>query len=203
MEPSIKLSLDPAGRGRPARSWGPRATEISAAGTRGTTTTPSPSMNVRSAQHAVSHGPWLLVAQELMVGHPVTELGPALVEDLLALHPGRLGLAEPDPADRWGIDQIEILVSGGHGYCLQDDYATVGDAAFDLVLLAVGSLDAPCDEETRHRLMEAALGGLDVARRQAYIGNLLLRLLDWPIRRNRPEEIEFWLARADSLLDGS
>lgn len=210
-------------------------------------------------QHAVTDGPWLFVAQELMVGTPITTLGPALVDDLLALHPSRLGLAEPDPTDRWGIDQIEILVSGGHDYCLHEplrrydhrtrrlveriesigaelspeqlrgtdlvhadlhlgnllqvggrlsavvdlDYATCGDAAFDLILLAVGSLDAPCDEVTRHRLMEAAVGGLDEAKRQAYVANLLLRLLDWPIRKHRPEEIEFWLARADALLDGS
>lgn len=211
------------------------------------------------AQHAACDGSWLFVAQDFMPGQPVTGLGPALVDDLLALHPARLGLAEPDVADEWGIDQIEILTSGGHGYCLHEplrrhdhrtrriveriesigrelspeqlrgndlvhadlhlgnllqiggrlsaivdlDFTTVGDAAFDLVLLAVGSLDAPCDDETRRRLMDAALDGLDEARRQAYVANLLLRLLDWPIRRNRPEEIEFWLDRADGLLDGA
>jgi hypothetical protein len=33
------------------------------------------------------------------------------------------------------------------------------------------------------------------------VSHVLLRLLDWSIRRERTGEIEFWLARADELLD--
>jgi len=208
-------------------------------------------------QHVVHADRWLLVAQQLMAGDPVTELTDGIVTDVLAIHESRLGLADTDADERWGTDQIEILVDGGRGYCLHEplrnhdartrrvveriesigrrlspaqlsgnndivhadlhpgnllqsdgrlaavvdlDYARVGDAAFDLVFLAVSSIAHPCTDATRRRLMEIGLDSLDPARRQAYVANLLLRLLDWPIRKNRVDEIEFWLPRVDMLL---
>ena len=80
------------------------------------------------------------------------------------------------------------------------DYARVGDAAFDLVFLAVSAIGMPCERGTRDYLQQVGLDPLDASRRLAYVGNLMLRLLDWPIRKNRTEEIEFWLSKADSLL---
>ena len=209
-------------------------------------------------QQLVEHDGWLLVAQEFMAGDPVTGLSESLVDDLLGLHHARLGLGATQPGNQWGTDQIEILVSGGRGYCLHEplrqydhrtrrvveriesiggelrpeqlagddivhadlhpgnllqvdgglasvvdlDYARTGDAAFDLAFLAVSSLAYPCPGSVRRQLITTGLDALDPARRQAYVGNLLLRLLDWPIRKRRTEEIEFWLPKADWLLDG-
>ena len=209
-------------------------------------------------QHVVQIDDWLLVAQQFMAGDPVTRLTEAVVNDLLALHRARLGLGATDSPERWGTDQIEILVSGGRGYCLHEplrsydsrtrqvveriesigrqltpeqlagndivhadlhpgnflqsncqlaavvdlDYARTGDAAFDLASLAVSSVATPCEGNTRQHLVEIGLDALDEPRRHAYVGNLLLRLLDWPIRKNRTEEIEFWLPKVDWLLDG-
>lgn len=82
------------------------------------------------------------------------------------------------------------------------DYARTGDGAFDLAFLAVSSIAYPCDEGTREHLLEIGLDALDPPRRRAYVGNLLLRLLDWPIGKNRIEEVEFWLLKVDWLLDG-
>lgn len=82
------------------------------------------------------------------------------------------------------------------------DYARSGDAAFDLAFLAVSSVACACDEGTREHILEIGLDALDLPRRQAYVGNLLLRLLDWPIRKNRVAEVEFWLPKVDWLLDG-
>jgi hypothetical protein len=58
----------------------------------------------------------------------------------------------------------------------------------------------PVDRGVRSRLFERGVHSLPDARRSAYLGHLLLRFLDWPIRKTRPDEIEFWLAEADDLL---
>lgn len=210
-------------------------------------------------QHVVHADGWLFVAQQFMNGEAVDRLSAPMVEDLMTLHRSRLGLAPADAECQWGADQIEILVSGGRGYCLHEplrsydkrtrrvveriesigrelvpdqlagndivhadlhpgnlletdgriaavvdlDYARTGDAAFDLAFLAVSSIACPCDPTVRDNLVAVGLDSLDPSRRQAYVGNLLLRLLDWPIRKSRTEEIEFWLPKADWLLDGS
>ena len=80
------------------------------------------------------------------------------------------------------------------------DFAMVGDAAFDLVMLALTSLPLTCESGVRSRLFAEAFDQLDDLRAQAYLGHLFVRLIDWPIRRNSPAEVEFWLARADELL---
>ena len=45
--------------------------------------------------------------------------------------------------------------------------------------------------------------GLDQARRLACVANMILRFLDWAIRKNRPGEIDFWLDHADWLFGAS
>jgi hypothetical protein len=82
------------------------------------------------------------------------------------------------------------------------DYTQVGDAAFDLTALAVGSFGVGVDPGVRSRLYERGIHALAGAQRRAYVANLVLRNLDWPIRMNRPAEIEFWLTEADRLLPG-
>ena len=210
-------------------------------------------------QHVHRDGPWLFVAQEYMAGRKVRRIDRALVDDVLALHPSRRGLAEATESNGWGDQQIKILVSGGHGFCLHQplhrhdartrrvverieeignelspdqlrgcdivhadlhpgnmlqvdgrlaaiidvDFATTGDSAFDLAFLAVSSLEYECDDKTKHMLMEVGLEGLDQARRLAYVANMILRFLDWAIRKNRPSEIDFWLDHADWLFGES
>jgi aminoglycoside phosphotransferase (APT) family kinase protein len=81
------------------------------------------------------------------------------------------------------------------------DFAQVGDAAFDLVTLALASLALSCDRGVRSRLFAAAFDGLSDVRRRAYLGHLFIRFLDWPIRRGRHDEVGFWLGHAESMLD--
>ena len=199
----------------------------------------------------------LFMSQEFMRGDAVVELTHPFVNDFFAIHEARTELAVDDDPLAWGRDQIEILTTGGRGYCLHEplhnydrrtrrvalrieeigrslepqqlqgtdivhadmhpgnmlqtdgrlagivdlDYARCGDASFDLVFLAVTSLSILSHAGVRHRLFERVRNTVDERRRLAYNGNLLLRLLDWPIRKGRPEEVEFWLKHADRLLD--
>lgn len=80
------------------------------------------------------------------------------------------------------------------------DYACLGDAAFDLTMLAVSSLGVGADPGVRSRLFAAGVDALAAPRRRAYVANLLLRNLDWSIRGHRPAAIDFWLGEADRLL---
>ncbi|MFT3854955.1 MAG: phosphotransferase [Ilumatobacteraceae bacterium] len=208
------------------------------------------------AQDVRRDGPWLFVAQELMPGHDVRRVDTALVHNVLDLHPKRLGLGDPADAARWGTRTIQLLVSGGNGYCLHEplrtydhrtrrlldrirrigvgvraaqlsgndivhadlhpgnllqsggrlsavidvDYATSGDAAFDLTFFAITSLQYDPDEATRRLLREVGLGPLDAARRQTYVAATLLQLLDWAIRKRRTDEIELWLSHSGWLF---
>ena len=93
-----------------------------------------------------------------------------------------------------------LQVEGELSAVVDLDYARVGDAAFDLACIAVASLGVDVDPGVRKRCFEQGVETLDGRRRAAYIGNLLLRNLDWPIRKNRPSEVEFWLAQSDRLL---
>lgn len=112
------------------------------------------------------------------------------------------------PDDLGGRDVVHgdlhagnLLQAGGRMAAVIDlDYTRIGDAAFDLATFALASLGVSVDRGVRSRLFERGIHSLSEARRSAYIGNLLLRCLDWPIRKNRPDDIEFWLAQADGLL---
>ena len=79
------------------------------------------------------------------------------------------------------------------------DYARLGDASFDLVMLAVSSLSTTVEAGVRTRLFRSVHALADGAR-NAYLAHLLLRCLDWPIRKGRTREVEFWIERADELL---
>ena len=92
--------------------------------------------------------------------------------------------------------QIDDRLSG----IVDTDFVKVGDAAFDLATLAVSACAIPCEGGVREQLFELAIEPLDEARRYAYIGHLLLRVLDWPIRYSRTDEVEFWLSQSDRLL---
>jgi hypothetical protein len=208
-------------------------------------------------QLVVEHDDILFVSQEFRAGEPIQRWTHGLVDDILGLHDSRLGLARLSESASWGQSQIDILTTGGQGYCLHEplhaydsrtrrvvlrieeigtslrpeqlagtdivhadlhpgnmlqsdgrlaavidlDYTRAGDAGFDLVFLAVSSLGLAADGGVRRRLFEAVTSMVEEPRRLAYTANILLRSLDWPIRKGRTEEIEFWLAHADRLLD--
>ncbi|MHB1447150.1 MAG: hypothetical protein ACYCZV_16065 [Acidimicrobiales bacterium] len=101
----------------------------------------------------------------------------------------------------WDLHPGNILADDGkHAANSDTDFAVVGDARFDLVALALGSLTMPCEDGVQSRLFEAAFDGLSNLERMAYLGHLFVRVIDWPIRRGSPEEVEFWLAHSDRML---
>lgn len=101
----------------------------------------------------------------------------------------------------WDLHAGNLLVGNGSLTAVIDtDFAVVGDARFDLVTLAVSSAAIPCEPGVRARLFAAAAGDLDDLPTQAYLAHLILRVIDWPIRRGRLDEIELWLGEAQKLL---
>ena len=101
----------------------------------------------------------------------------------------------------WDFHPGNLLVdAGGLSAVVDTDFAIVGDAAFDLVMLALTSVALECEASVRLRLFAEAFGHLDELRAQAYLAHLFVRLIDWPIRRNNHAEVDFWLTRADELL---
>ncbi len=101
----------------------------------------------------------------------------------------------------WDLHPDNLLIDDGSLAAVIDtDFSVVGDASFDLVMLAVTSLTLPCEPGVRTRLFASAFDDLDDLRAQAYLAHLFIRLIDWPVRRAQPDEVEFWLARADEML---
>ena len=101
----------------------------------------------------------------------------------------------------WDLHPGNLLVDGGALSAVVDtDFAIIGDASFDLVMLALTSLNVECEPGVRSRLFAEAFDHLEELRTQAYLAHLFVRLIDWPIRRNSPTEVDFWLAKADELL---
>jgi Ser/Thr protein kinase RdoA (MazF antagonist) len=101
----------------------------------------------------------------------------------------------------WDLHPGNLLVDAtGLSAVVDTDFAIVGDAAFDLVMLALTSLHMECEVGVRSRLFGEAFDQLDEVRTQAYLGHLFVRLIDWPIRRNSSAEVDFWLEKADEFL---
>ena len=115
---------------------------------------------------------------------------------------------EVDPADLTGHDIVHwdfhpgnlLQLDGSLAAVVDTDFVRTGDAAFDLVTLAMTSLTVPCEDGIREQPLDLAIDRLDEAKRRAYVGHLLVRFLDWPLRRHRPDDVEFWLSHADRLL---
>jgi aminoglycoside phosphotransferase (APT) family kinase protein len=102
----------------------------------------------------------------------------------------------------WDLHPGNFLTGAdGLSAIVDTDFAMVGDAAFDLVMLALTSRALPSEAGVQGRLDEAAFDQLEDSRKQAYLAHLFLRLLDWPIRRGSPSEIDFWLEQSELLLD--
>jgi aminoglycoside phosphotransferase (APT) family kinase protein len=101
----------------------------------------------------------------------------------------------------WDLHPGNLLVdANGLSAIVDTDFAIVGDAAFDLVMLALTSSALTCEHGVGPRLFAEAFNGLDEVRTQAYLAHLFVRLIDWPIRRNSPVEVDFWLEKAGELL---
>ena len=66
--------------------------------------------------------------------------------------------------------------------------------------LALSSLTVACETGVRERLFDAAFEGLGTAQHDVFVSHLLMRNLDWSIRKGRLDEVEFWLARHGELL---
>jgi hypothetical protein len=97
----------------------------------------------------------------------------------------------------WDWHPGNLLEVDGHlSAVIDNDFVTTGDAAFDLVTLAVVSLNMVCADGVRQRLDTVAFDGLPQQRCQAYEAHLLLRFIDWGIRAKRLDDIEFWVHEA-------
>jgi hypothetical protein len=101
----------------------------------------------------------------------------------------------------WDLHAGNLLqIDGRLSGIVDNDFVTVGDAAFDLATLAVSACQTQCTPGVREQLFEIAIESLDEARRSVYVGHLLLRVLDWAIRHERRDEVEFWLGQSARLL---
>ena len=95
----------------------------------------------------------------------------------------------------WDFHLGNLLAQDGRLSAVVDtDFCVIGDAAFDLVALALSSSTVPCMSRLRRNLFRLALDPLPPVRRTAYLGHLFIRVLDWPIRRGSQDEVEHWLA---------
>jgi thiamine kinase-like enzyme len=98
----------------------------------------------------------------------------------------------------WDLHPGNLLAKEGRLSAVVDtDFCTVGDASFDLVMLALTSTALPCGSDVRRVLLRRALIPLPPVRRAAYLGHLFVRLLDWPIRRGSADEVEHWLSQVE------
>lgn len=101
----------------------------------------------------------------------------------------------------WDLHAGNVLqVDGCLTGIVDNDFVEVGDAAFDLATLATSACDTACEPGVREQLFACAVEPLDEARRSAYFGHLLLRVLDWAIRYQRRDEVDLWLAQSTRLL---
>jgi thiamine kinase-like enzyme len=111
--------------------------------------------------------------------------------------------ARVDPDDLRGRDIVHwdwhlgnlLAHNGLLSAVIDTDFCAVGDAAFDLVTLALSSTTVICASDVRRELFHRALDPLPPVRRTAYLGHLFIRVLDWPIRRGNDDEVEHWLAQ--------
>jgi hypothetical protein len=103
----------------------------------------------------------------------------------------------------WDLHPGNLLTSadGALSAVVDNDFCVVGDAAFDLVMLALSSGAVHCAPGVRRHLFDVALVPLAPVRRRAYLAHLFLRLLDWPIRRGNSDEVELWLSAVERCRD--
>jgi hypothetical protein len=115
-------------------------------------------------QRIIEDADRIYVLQALLPGTSIAHLTHALVDDLLALHEPRLGLAADDPDATWPDHLVETLVSGGSNYCLHEPlraYDTRAAAFVDRV------------EAIGRELDPAEFAAADIVHWDFHTGNLL------------------------------
>ena len=113
-----------------------------------------------------------------------------------------------DPAElaatdivHWDLHPGNVLTEHGTLRAVVDnDFVTVGDARFDLVTLALVGPDVPPTTASGRDCAPRRSTGSTAPRRDAYVGHVLVRFLDWAIRKGRMGEVDHWLTQADRLL---
>ena len=94
-----------------------------------------------------------------------------------------------------------ILVQDGTLTGIVDaEFATFGDAGFDLVTLATCARELPTDHEVSQRLWQLVDERVDASLVPAYAAHVLLRCADWDIRNHGGETLDVWLQEAERQL---
>lgn len=111
-----------------------------------------------------------------------------------------LSAADLPPATdlvHWDLHAGNLLVdaAGRLTAVIDTDYACEGDARFDLITVSISALES--GDPSAPALLEFAGTGLDDAASAAYYGHILLRWIDWGLRRGRHAEVERWWALID------
>ncbi len=94
-----------------------------------------------------------------------------------------------------------VLVVGGQLSAVIDtEFSFVGDAGFDLVMLALSAGEHDPDPTLVAELWERVHAEVDRRFLPAYSAHLLLRCIDWEIRSNGSALLDHWLAEAERRL---
>jgi Ser/Thr protein kinase RdoA (MazF antagonist) len=126
-----------------------------------------------------------------------------LVERIEAIGRSVRDAAAPDAMDvvHFDLHPGNVLeVNGAVTGIIDAEYATIGDAGFDLVTLAVCSADHDPEPGVQDALWEHVEREITEPWRTAYIAHILLRNVDWSIRNHGPDDVEQWLAEADRRI---
>jgi len=105
-----------------------------------------------------------------------------------------------DDIVHWDLHAGNVLqVDGVVTAIIDTEYAVIGDAGFDLVTLALSSLDHEAEAGVRARLWASA-DTVAEPQHTAYVAHLLLRIIDWSIRNHGATDLDRWLAEAARVL---
>ena len=101
----------------------------------------------------------------------------------------------------WDLHPGNVLAVDGRCTAVIDsEFARVGDAGFDLVLLAVTAAEHRMQPGVADRLWAAVDAEVTAPDRIAYTAHILLRLTSWCIRNYGGQDLNRWLDEADRLL---
>ncbi len=102
----------------------------------------------------------------------------------------------------WDLHPGNILQLDGSVSAIIDlDHARVGDRGFDLATLELTSMVTECEPGVRSRLRGVVRRNVGLELRLASHAHLLLRMVDWDIRKQRTGMATFWLDRWPELLE--
>ncbi len=93
-----------------------------------------------------------------------------------------------------------LLVDGRLSAIIDTEFSFVGDAGFDLVMLALSAGEHDPDPTLVAELWEQVDEEVDHRFLPAYAAHLLLRCIDWEIRSHGSALLDHWLAEAERRL---